>query len=91
MSHFALAQSARPVAEWHFDESSGQVAHDSVSGVDDGIGGLFCRDHCYDELGSIRLGCLDRQDPPSSKSAPTRRRIACPPAFDGESLLAAIG
>jgi Concanavalin A-like lectin/glucanases superfamily len=41
MPHFALAQSARPVAEWHFDESSGQVAHDSVSGVDDGIGGLF--------------------------------------------------
>lgn len=38
---FVLAQSSRPVAEWSFDESSGHVAHDSVSGTDDAIGGLF--------------------------------------------------
>ncbi len=38
-----LAQSSRPVAEWSFNESSGQVAHDSVSGNDDAIGGLFKR------------------------------------------------
>ncbi len=36
-----LAQSGRPVAQWSFDESSGQVAHDSISGTDDAIGGLF--------------------------------------------------
>ncbi|MGA8153610.1 MAG: LamG domain-containing protein [Terriglobales bacterium] len=40
---FVLAQSSRPVAEWSFNETSGQVAHDSVSGVDDAIGGLFER------------------------------------------------
>lgn len=37
------AQSRGPVAQWSFDEGSGQVAHDSVSGTDDGIGGLFKR------------------------------------------------
>jgi len=40
---FVLAQSNGPVAEWSFNETSGQVAHDSVSGTDDAIGGLFKR------------------------------------------------
>jgi len=36
-----IAQTNGPVASWSFDEASGQVAHDSVSGADDAIGGLF--------------------------------------------------
>ena len=36
-----LGQSSSPVAEWHFDESSGQVARDAATGADDTIGGLF--------------------------------------------------
>jgi|SRR5579872_6634946 len=39
-STFALAQRG-PVAEWTFDEGTGQFAHDSVSGLDDNIGGSF--------------------------------------------------
>ena len=38
---FAAAQSTGPVAQWSFNEGSGQVAHDSVSGTDDAIGGIF--------------------------------------------------
>jgi len=38
---FAGAQSIGPVAQWSFNEGSGQVAHDSVSGTDDAIGGIF--------------------------------------------------
>jgi Concanavalin A-like lectin/glucanases superfamily len=38
---FGVAQSNGPVAEWSFNESSGQVAHDSINGTDDAIGGLF--------------------------------------------------
>jgi hypothetical protein len=38
---FMLAQSSNPVAEWTFNEVGGQVAHDSISGTDDAIGGLF--------------------------------------------------
>jgi beta-fructofuranosidase len=40
---FVLAQTSGLVAEWSFNESSGQVVHDSVSGTDDAIGGLFKR------------------------------------------------
>jgi hypothetical protein len=40
---FVLAQSNGPVAGWSFNETSGQVAHDSVSGTDDAISGLFKR------------------------------------------------
>jgi Concanavalin A-like lectin/glucanases superfamily len=40
---FVLAQDNGPVAEWLFNETSGQIAHDSVSGADDAIGGLFKR------------------------------------------------
>ena len=40
---FVLAQSNSPGAEWSFNEISGQVARDSVSGTDDAIGGLFSR------------------------------------------------
>jgi len=36
-----LAQSKGPAAEWSFNEVNGQVAHDSISGRDDAIGGLF--------------------------------------------------
>jgi len=36
-----LAQNKGPVAGWSFNESSGQVARDSVSGMDDVISGLF--------------------------------------------------
>lgn len=35
------AQGSGPVAEWGFDEASGQIAHDAVSGADDTIGGVF--------------------------------------------------
>jgi Concanavalin A-like lectin/glucanases superfamily len=35
------AQSGGPEAEWLFDEASGQVTRDSVSGVEDSIQGLF--------------------------------------------------
>jgi hypothetical protein len=38
---FARAQSSGPVAEWSFNEAAGQIVHDSVSGTDDPIGGLF--------------------------------------------------
>jgi hypothetical protein len=38
---FVLAQTSGPAAEWSFNESGGQVAHDSVGGIDDRIGGLF--------------------------------------------------
>jgi hypothetical protein len=38
-----IAQSNAPVAEWSFNETAGQVAHDSVSGTDDAIAGLFKR------------------------------------------------
>ena len=38
-----LAQGNGPAAEWSFNETSGQVARDSVSGTDDAIGGLFNR------------------------------------------------
>jgi len=34
-------QTSKPVAEWSFDETSGAVAHDSVSGEDDAITGMF--------------------------------------------------
>ena len=37
------AQNSGPVAEWRFDETSGQVANDLVSGTDDTIGGIFKR------------------------------------------------
>jgi hypothetical protein len=37
------AQNSEPVAEWRFDETSGQVAHDAISGTDDTIVGLFKR------------------------------------------------
>jgi len=37
---FVLAQTG-PVAQWSFNEAGVQVAHDSVSGADDAIGGLF--------------------------------------------------
>lgn len=37
----ALAQQRAPVAEWSFNESSGTVAHESISGTDDIIVGLF--------------------------------------------------
>src|SRR5579864_1515299 len=40
---FVLAQDSGPAAEWSFNETSGQIAHDSVSGADDAIGGLFKR------------------------------------------------
>jgi len=40
---FVFAQVNGPVAEWSFNETSGQVAHDSVSGTDDAIDGLFRR------------------------------------------------
>lgn len=43
ISTFALAQGSGPVAEWTFSESSGQVAHDAISGIDDPITGLFKR------------------------------------------------
>jgi hypothetical protein len=38
---FVLAQTNGPVAEWSFNETAGQVVHDSVSGMDDPIVGLF--------------------------------------------------
>ena len=38
---FSLGQSNGPIAEWSFNENSGQVAHDSISGTDDTIVGLF--------------------------------------------------
>src|SRR5271154_4320907 len=38
---FVVAQSTGPVAQWSFSETAGQVAHDSVSGMDDSITGLF--------------------------------------------------
>jgi hypothetical protein len=38
---FVRAQSRGPVAEWSFNETDGKVAHDSVSGTDDAIVGLF--------------------------------------------------
>ena len=38
---YVCAQTNSPVAEWSFNETSGRVAHDSVSGTDDAIGGLF--------------------------------------------------
>jgi Concanavalin A-like lectin/glucanases superfamily len=38
---FVVAQSSGPIAQWSFNETGGQVAHDSVSGADDAIGGLF--------------------------------------------------
>ena len=38
---YALAQASGLVAEWSFNETSGQVAHDSVGDTDDAIGGLF--------------------------------------------------
>jgi hypothetical protein len=40
---FVLAQDNGPAAEWSFNETGGQIAHDSVSGADDAIGGLFKR------------------------------------------------
>jgi Concanavalin A-like lectin/glucanases superfamily len=40
---FVQAQTRGPVAEWPFNETGGRVAHDSVSGMDDAIGGLFKR------------------------------------------------
>ena len=40
---FLLAQGNGPAAQWSFDEISGQVALDSVSGTNDAIGGLFKR------------------------------------------------
>jgi hypothetical protein len=39
----ALAQANGPIAEWSFDEANGPIAHDSVSGTDDAISGLFKR------------------------------------------------
>jgi hypothetical protein len=36
-----FAQSSGPIAQWSFDETSGQFAHDSISGNDDTIVGLF--------------------------------------------------
>jgi hypothetical protein len=41
MPAFLLAQNSAPVAAWSFDESGGETAHDSVSGVNDAITGLF--------------------------------------------------
>jgi Concanavalin A-like lectin/glucanases superfamily len=38
---FVCAQNAGPVAEWLFDESNGQTARDTVSGINDPIAGLF--------------------------------------------------
>jgi hypothetical protein len=40
---FVLGQTNGPVAEWSFNENSGQVAHDSVGGTDDAIVGSFKR------------------------------------------------
>jgi Concanavalin A-like lectin/glucanases superfamily len=40
---FVLAQGNGPAAEWSFNETGGQTAHDSVSGTDDAIAGLFKR------------------------------------------------
>jgi Concanavalin A-like lectin/glucanases superfamily len=37
---FLQAQNPSPVAEWTFNESSGQIAHDSASGMNDAIVGL---------------------------------------------------
>ena len=43
ISAFADAQDSGLVAEWSFDESSGQTARDSVSGINDTITGVFKR------------------------------------------------
>ena len=37
----AIAQDLGPVAKWSFDETDGSVVHDSVSGVEDKISGVF--------------------------------------------------
>jgi len=36
-----LGQNSQPVAEWKFDEADGSVAHDSISGQDDAVTGVF--------------------------------------------------
>lgn len=41
ISTFGRAQSRGPVAEWSFNEATGPIAHDSISGTDDPVGGLF--------------------------------------------------
>jgi hypothetical protein len=41
LSSLVLAQTNGPVAQWSFNENAGQIAHDSVSGIDDPIVGLF--------------------------------------------------
>jgi hypothetical protein len=43
LSLAAFAQNSGPVAHWSFDEASGSVAHDSASGIEDQITGLFKR------------------------------------------------
>ncbi|MGC1363844.1 MAG: LamG domain-containing protein [Silvibacterium sp.] len=39
----ALAQNARPIAEWNFDGNNGHTVHDSISGIDDPISGYYLR------------------------------------------------
>jgi hypothetical protein len=41
MSELVCAQTTGLVAAWSFDESSGPIAHDSVSGANDTVTGLF--------------------------------------------------
>jgi len=41
MPVFTRAQNSGAMAEWLFDESNGQTAHDNVSGINDPITGLF--------------------------------------------------
>jgi Concanavalin A-like lectin/glucanases superfamily len=43
LSSFARAQNPGLVAQWSFDEDTGQQVHDSVSGKNDAITGLFQR------------------------------------------------
>src|SRR5215467_961645 len=43
LSPLVLAQSSGPAAAWSFNEVTGPVARDSVSGTEDTIGGLFKR------------------------------------------------
>jgi hypothetical protein len=41
LSVASYGETGKPVAEWKFDETDGAVAHDSVSGEDDAITGIF--------------------------------------------------
>jgi len=77
----AIGQNNGPVAHWSFDEASGSVTHDSASGIDDQVTGIFKR------VPGVSGGAL-RFD--GESTIISRSRKAQPPMGSGVTLEAWI-